>query len=542
MGKEQRKEYQDHLVIRTFAVFLNALKEQSFKKRMEKDRRVEDLVLIFVSNATKELSKGKGPDSDSWLLMVDRHVALFVRLISLILKDQDWAKDRPELMGRLTVLEGKLLAHDQDLTDEKGVGAVADAPVPLSYDVKEMPLVQVVAKIFGITLAQAQSDINRNKSVWTEKAALQDLKAYQAHLNLKTGTTLSREDFESEDAYEIWKKGEGPDLSQMMLAIVQSNPDLARSTPQANNDSNVPELTRQLSDMSNRTSFVIDQPMDLSSLSFSDPADVSESVYTFTPSDPRSFYRFILAQALTYDIREQKLEAAEADVPAMKLLSRQSTELLNEICLRWRIPSSSRIVLFLDIVHEKFVDQDIDMGTLDSAFVHVKEAPVQESKKRNSSIPSSIFDRKKWTIYDITLMQRLLSSLHEALLRELYDNMMHCYDAKPQPLGPVMYILDNHIRLDPSFKENPEDYDRFRSYVHDGLLGKAKECYQDLLHKEIPAEQEAWESCHVIQLAQGVTKLTQKIQKRYRNNPEIMGYVNSPLFSFFFFGRKFVTD
>jgi hypothetical protein len=106
----------------------------------------------------------------------------------------------------------------------------------------------------------------------------------------------------------------------------------------------------------------------------------------------------------------------------------------------------------------------------------------------------------------------------------------------------VMYILDNHIRLDPSFKENPEDYDRFRSYVHDGLLEKAKECYQDLLHKEIPAEQEAWESCHVIQLAQGVTKLTQKIQKRYRNNPEIMGYVNSPLFSFFFFGRKFVTD
>lgn len=537
MGKERRKEYQDHLVIRTFAVFLNALKEQSFKKRMEKDRRVEDLVLIFVSNATKELSKGKDPENDSWNLMVDRHVALFVRLISFILKDQDWAKDRPELMGRLTVLEGKLLAHDQDLADEKGVGAVVDAPVPLSYDVKEMPLVQVVARIFGISLAQAQSDINRNKSVWIEKAALQDLKTYQAHLNLKTGTTLSSEDFDNEDAYEIWKKGEGPDLSQMMLAIVQSNPELARSTPtgalpqlnaQANdiyNDPNVSELTRQLSDMSNRTSYVIDQPVDLSSLSFSDPADMSESVYTFTPSDPRSFYRFILAQALTCDLRDQKLEPAEAnpDVPAMKLLSRQSTELLNEVCLRWRIPPSSRIVLFLDVIREKFVDQDIDMGTLDSAFVFVKEAPVQESKRRNSSITSPLLDRKRWTIYDITLMQRLLSSLHEALLRELYDSMMHCYDAKPQPLGPVMYILDNHIRLDPCFKENPEDYDRFRSYVHDGLLQKAKECYQQLLDKEIPAEQESWQPGHVMQLAQGVMKLSQKIQKRYRNNPEIMG-------------------
>jgi hypothetical protein len=70
MGKERRKEYQDALVVRTFAAFLNALKDQSFKKRMEKDRRAEDLVLIFYSNATKELSKGKEPDDDSWRLMV----------------------------------------------------------------------------------------------------------------------------------------------------------------------------------------------------------------------------------------------------------------------------------------------------------------------------------------------------------------------------------------------------------------------------------------------------------------------------------------
>lgn len=89
IGKEKRKEYQDALVVRSFAAFLNTLKEQSFKKRMEKDRRAEDLVLIFYSNATKELSKGKDPDDDAWKFMVDRHVALFVRLFALILKDND---------------------------------------------------------------------------------------------------------------------------------------------------------------------------------------------------------------------------------------------------------------------------------------------------------------------------------------------------------------------------------------------------------------------------------------------------------------------
>jgi hypothetical protein len=543
MGKEKRKEYQENLVIRTFAVFLNALKEQSFKRRMEKDRRVEDLVLIFFSNATKELSKGKDPSYDSWSLMVDRHVALFVRLITIILKDHDWAKDKPELTSRLAVLESKLLAHDQDLAEANGSSrAMIETAVPLSHDVKDMPLVQTVARIFGVSNAQVQADINKNKSIWTEKAALQDLKAYQAHLNLKTGKTLSSDDFHDEEAYESWKRGEGPDLSQMMLAIVQVNPVLAKSTPgdalprfnalaqdSSGVEASFADLSRQSSDRSNRTSYVIDQPVDLSRLSLSDGMDMSESIYTFIPSDTRSIYRSILFHTLTHDLKDQKLEATEAtsEVPSIKLLSKQSTELLNEICLRWRIPASSRVVLFLDVIREKFVDQEIDLNTLDSAFTFVKDAPMQEGKKRSSFIASVLFDRKRWTIHDIMLMQQLLSALHEALLRELYDVMMHCYDAKPHPIGPVMYILDHHVRHDPHYIEDTEGYDQFRSYVHEGLVEKAKESYHQLVDREVPTDQAMWEPVHVIQLGEGIMKLSQKIQKRYKNNPEIMGYGGS---------------
>ena len=197
IGKEKRKEYQDALVVRSFAAFLNTLKEQSFKKRMEKDRRAEDLVLIFYSNATKELGKGKDPDDDAWKFMVDRHVALFVRLFALILKDNDWSKERPELSNRLSVLENKLLSQDQDLVQGNGPDSTTEVVAPLSYDVKDMPLVQHVAKVFGTTNAQAQSDIDKNRAVWTGKAALQDLKTYQAHLSLKTRKTLSQEDFEN---------------------------------------------------------------------------------------------------------------------------------------------------------------------------------------------------------------------------------------------------------------------------------------------------------------------------------------------------------
>jgi hypothetical protein len=120
-------------------------------------------------------------------------------------------------------------------------------------------------------------------------------------------------------------------------------------------------------------------------------------------------------------------------------------------------------------------------------------------------------------------MQQLLSKIHEALLRELYDVMMDCFEAKPRPIGPVMYVLEHHIQMDPNYTEDPEDINRFCSYVQDGLAQKATEKYQSLLGQLVPVDSEAWQVDNVIQLGDAISKLALKIQKRYRNNPEIMG-------------------
>ncbi|KAK2740455.1 hypothetical protein FQN57_006082 [Myotisia sp. PD_48] len=538
MGRERRKEFQDATVKRTFGAFLNSLKEQAFKRRMEKDRRVEDLVLIFFSNATKELSKGKTPEDTSWKLMVDRHVALFVRLITIILKDHDWIRDKPELATRLTTLESKLLAHDQDLSETSQThSSSAEVAAPLSYDVADMPLVQTVTKVFGLRNSQVQSDINKNKDTWTAKEALQDLKTYQAHLNLNTGNTLSLRDFEDEEGFEAWKKAEGPDLSQMMLAIVQSNPELAKSTgralPQFNanlaesaqSEGLYPEYPHDIPE--NSLSYVIDQPMDISSLSISDQnldlPDTSD-IYTFIPPDPRAYYRLLLNQIITHDLQDQSLEASQptSETPSIKLLSKQSTEVLNEIGLRWRLPNFTRIVLFLDVFKEKYVDQDITLETLDSAFTFAKEPP-PEKNRRSSFVAPILYDRNKWTRSDKCCMQRIIAQLHEALLRQLYEIMMCCYDAKIPPIGSIMYVLENHVELDQYYVDIPEEREQFREYASAGLLEKAKSIYEEYLNKEIPPDQDAWEFHHLIQLGKSISKLVSKIQKRYRKNPEIMG-------------------
>lgn len=545
MGKEKKPEYNDPSIKRTFAAFFNAFTEQSFKKRMEKDRRVEDLVLIFFSNAAKELQKGKPPSDDSWKLMVDRHLALFIRLISMVLRDHDWVRDRPELTSRLATLESKLLAHDQDLATAASRnggagGSTIEVIVPLSYDIKDMPLAQAVGRMFGLRNTQVQSDINKYKGVWTEKAALQDLKTYQMYLNLNSRKTLQSNDFDMDEGYEAWKKPEVQDLSQMMLTIMQTNPELAKNTPSAN----LPQFSHQVSnldtsdlgypdtsmqpDNSETSSYIIEQPVDMSSFSSGsqspEPTNDDENVFTFSPADTRAFYRFILSQALAHDLNDSNLQPSEttADTSAVKLLSKQSTELLNEICLRWRIPMVTRIMLFLDVVREKFMDQEISLDTLDAAFNFSKE-PLPENRKTLSFMTSRLSDRSKWTLADIALNQQILSALHDALMRDLYNTLQNCYEQKPPNLGPILYVLEHHIYDDPSFSKSPEDLQAFATQMYEGLQHKAHEMYRGFLEKHVPQDQQVWEFFHVIELGKAVVTLAQRIQKRYRKNPELMG-------------------
>ena len=545
VGKERKPEYNDPMIKRTFAVFLNAFTESGFKKRMEKDRRVEDLVLIFFSNATKELQQGKLPGDDAWKLMVDRHLALFIRLIILVLRDHDWLKDRPDLSYRLSTLESKLLANDQDLTtsvprDGGTRGSNIEVIVPLSYEVQDMPLVQQVARIFGLTNNQAQSDINKYKSIWTEKAALQDLKTYQAHLNLNSRKTLRNDDFVLDEGYETWKKVEVQELSQMMLKIVQSNPELAKSTTGAN----IPQLYRSTSnhtensdlvkldalrkvgDRSERSSYVTEQPIDISPLdsrsespdSFSD----DNEVFVYIPQDPRAFYRFVLNEAINHEFKDSRFKDTMETTSTTNFFSKQSAELLGEIGLRWRLPPVSRSILFLDVIRERFVDQELTVDILDAAFLLVKEEP-QDSHKNSHPVMLLPSDRMRWPLADTELMQKILYTLHDALRRDLYNMMQDCYEKKPPAIGPLMYVLENHVERDSSFSKTAEDLGGFSVQLHQGLQKKAHEIYRSYLENAVPQDQLAWEFFHVLELGKSVVSLAERIQKRYRKNPQIAG-------------------
>ncbi|RDL36747.1 putative C2 protein [Venustampulla echinocandica] len=545
-GTERLPGYNDAGVKRTFAEAYTAFTEQGFRRRMDKERRVEDLVLIFYSNATKALQKTqKGPDDDSWKILVDRHVALFVRLIGNTLKDLGNDKDRPELMSRLTTLEKKLLTNDQDLfinTTGKGAETTIEVVVPISLDVKDMVMVQTVGKIFGLRNSQMQSDIDANRKLWTEEAALMDLKAYQHCLDSNTKRTLRNDDFDLDEGYQTWKKAEIPELSQMIAEILKAKPELVKSSTDSHNkplpsitptshsaeDQAYSELAKSISNPTDSNSlYSFDQPADMSALSLEtenpDRIYLEQSTYTFIPPEPRAYYRTILSTAMTFEQLHapQSDDASVANAP----LSRQSLELIAELCLRWRIPQFTKLVLFLDVAAQKFLDQEIGLDELDAAFEFVKNPPA-ETKRPHAQFHSLgllEIDQRNWTVQDYALHRQILLNLHDGLLRDLYDLLQHCYDPKPPSPGPVLTILESHLYNDPSFSQDDAQVESYQSQLTEGLRSKAAEVYRSYLEAEVPQDQEEWEFFHVVQLGKAVVKLCERIQKRYRKNPDIMG-------------------
>ncbi|KAI9888298.1 MAG: hypothetical protein M1814_000751 [Vezdaea aestivalis] len=548
MNQDKRPEYNEPVIKKTFAEFYNKITDKARKKALESDRRVEDLMLHFYTCATNELQAGRAPGDDAWKLMVDRYVALFIRLISATLQEKtekDWARSRPELTHKLKIMEEKLLKHDQDIAAASAasrastVGKSVEVLVERSYKVKDMPLVMHVGRVFSLTNTMLQSDIDKYKSVWTLKAALADLKTYQLNLNLNTRFTLRDEDFDTRDAFQAWKKAEDHPLSQMMLNLLQTEPELAKAgtggqqiphpPPGAENSSHAADMgyantIRPVFDSSEGGSLGFDQPVDMSGLNLGgsepDLNDNQEHPFTFIPPDTRAYYKFALSQIFAHEVRNQPSNGNAKTDPSA-LFSKQSTELINVLCLRWRIPHFTRVNLFLDVVKDEFCDQQIDLEMLDAALMYADQ--LNDDPSLSSQPLEQALEVSNWTMADFTLHGHIISALHDALLRDLFAVACRCYEPKAPSVGGIMVVLDTHIYSDPQFSQSARDQERFTKSLQKGMEEAASEMYKEFVTKVVPENTEEWQFYHIIQLGKTVLGLIEKLQKKYRKMPEIMG-------------------
>ncbi|OLL25875.1 hypothetical protein NEOLI_001392 [Neolecta irregularis DAH-3] len=512
--------YNDPLVRATFGVFYGAYTEPRFYKRIKEDRNVEELTLIFVTSATNELRKRV--EGDDWKPMIDRHIALFLRLIQDCMKQHNFASSHAELMNRLEGYEQKLLRNTGEILGQAPQSNDENIPF-VSFKVVDMPLVQHVLTIFQKSAQVVQKSVNSLRDRYNEHIWLQDLKLYATKLNISSPDLPNVKDFESEEAYITWKERELQIISRLMLLMLQNNPSLNQTTPGEIRPSLLSSSTQEHSDPRPRsTSYPLDllnrnitphrERMSIHTDSPSEalandppqtPAENSISpTFAYIPDDPKSYYRQLVDICLSYDLTHDHIESHHEG-----LFTPQTSTLLSTCAETWRIQPHTQQIILLDVLRCKYDEAELENHHIQAAFEDFR---------------SSDWDMTIWTIADTLMFGQILVRLNESLLRSLYDVLQHCFEEKPPPAGPILGILQEFIHPNPLFQESAPDLTGYCEQLKEGIQSKATEIYNSRVEK-------VWdelnlEVIHISQLAEDIMTDISRLDKRYKK--KVLGHVD----------------
>ncbi|KAG1720650.1 hypothetical protein EDB19DRAFT_1776057 [Suillus lakei] len=430
MGKDAT--YSDQLTRRTMAVFYGQFMGDPFRRQMKENRSIEELILMFASQATSVLRKEPTLADDGWKIEVNNQIAQFVRMLRDCLKTLSHVS--PELNSRLDMYHAKLAppqssndsGYDSASASRDRGDSISTQP-SISQSISDMPFVMIVGRLFKIPENAMQSEVDRMRKTCTEKTCLK---------NINAGAPFPgrREDFSSDTAWNHWRTQETSILSQLMVAMVSINPELAKSMPSDNGAIYSPSGARPGSLPSTR----IDSPggtnrhasigsrrsffgaADEGEGNDSDEGDGDEEIrvghnFTFIPPNPKKFYRRLVEYCLVTDLELMfSPEVDDADEVPLSILSPPHVELINECAMRWRINHTYRATCFLDQIKQLYERSDVPMECIPEAL--------QGTTKLLQDL-----EIDKWPIHDSELLASIYGGLYNIFLSSLY----HAVDALP---------------------------------------------------------------------------------------------------------------
>ena len=161
------------------AVFYGQVKEENFRKQMKENRKIEEMILMFATNATNVLRKEPSLAGDGWKVELNNHIAQFIKLLRDTLKHVSHVS--PELTARLDMYTAKLApslatgptSSDSGYDSSSTRDSMSSAK-RLSSSVNDMPLVITAAKLFKLPMDQVQREIDEMRRYCTEKVSITD--------------------------------------------------------------------------------------------------------------------------------------------------------------------------------------------------------------------------------------------------------------------------------------------------------------------------------------------------------------------------------
>ncbi|KAH7100511.1 hypothetical protein BKA62DRAFT_620047 [Auriculariales sp. MPI-PUGE-AT-0066] len=440
MGKDPN--YHDQYIRRTVAIFYGTTKDPTFARNMRENRKIEELILTFATTATSALRKDPQLADDGWKVELNKQLAQFIHILRDCLKSV--SNVSAELTARLDMYTAKLAPSEQPPQQqhaERGRDSLPSPAPSISGSVEDMPLVKTVARLFSVSDADVQRDINALKRVCTEKAALIDIKACLKNINAGMAFPGRREDFESDEAYQGWLKTERSHLTQLISIMCQFNPELTKSLP-SDALGHLPGATSARPDsmysqrpgssrhgsISSRYSLALTEAVIADNDGDDSEAVGGQHAFVYIPPSPRKFYRRLLELAIQFDLEAMHTLPEDQEV-SLGILSARHLEVVNECAIRWRIPQSYRVAAFMDVVRYKFEREEVPLECIPEGLQMIQRALGETPLDHWHRVDSDF-----------------LAQIYGALFNIFVGNLYHALDALPglsrDTVAPFIDILE----------------------------------------------------------------------------------------------------
>ncbi|KAK1226000.1 hypothetical protein PQX77_000667 [Marasmius sp. AFHP31] len=500
MGKDA--SYSDQLVRRTMAKFYGQFMVDSFKRQMKENRKIEELILLFATQATGVLRKESTLAGDMWKAELNKHIALFVKLLRECLRNLNHVS--PELLSRLDVYSAKLAPAYSDSGYESSVSSnrepSSSSSLAISGSIADMELVRTVALLFKVSDSAVQ-----------QEAALVDLKTCMKNINAGAPFPGRREDFDSDSAWHHWKTLETTHLQQMVLAMVQFNPELAKSAPTDALPSPYTAGVRPGSmyahDNPSRNNSSIGSRRSLYANDYDDTLGGEDDDievghnFTYIPPNPKRFYKRLLELCLLADLEAMlSPDVDDNDEVSLGILSPAHIELINECALRWRIGQQYRATCFLDLVRQFFERNEIPPECVPEALQTVTRA-LQD------------LEMDQWPVSDSEYLCSVYGSLFNLFLSSLYHAMDALPGLKPVDIELYLHVLE-HVRDSGLLERFDLDINARLADVKDKIRQMATQYYENKL-QELQAAPGVNRALPLLFLTDELEKSAKLLDKRF---------------------------
>jgi hypothetical protein len=444
MGRDPT--YRDQSMRQTVGIFYGTFKESSFQKQMKENRKIEELILIFVTTTQGALRKRM--EGDTWKEELDKQVGMFIKIIRDCLRMISGVSK--ELTERLEGYSNKLapgpISLSQPSTSSPGIVngsspaesrrasaasiSVLGGPGGMGMNpVLESSMIRSVGALFKIGTEQLIRDADFMKKTCTEQAAMIDLKHCVKNINLQAAWPGRRDDFSTEEGYQHWRTTELQSLSSIMMEMCKANPELLRtsSTDVLSNTTAHPTSSApaEVSAAAESNGNAPDPEIVAASLDAEEEAAFGS--FTFIPPDPKAYYRRALELCIDHDLEQIRYQDEEEEV-SLSILSKSHVELLNECVLRWRIMTPYRVLCNLDVIKYKYDRGEVPLDCISEAL-----SSTDRLLAENSTV--------NWTKTDTSLLCTSYASLFQSFMRFIHEAFQDIHNVEVEDVQPYIALV-----------------------------------------------------------------------------------------------------